>query len=43
MVSVHDLRLILGELTEPDRAMVLITACLGLRASEIIGLQMARF
>ena len=33
------MRLILGELTEPYRTMVLIAACLGLRASEIIGLQ----
>lgn len=39
VLSVHDMRLILGELTEPYRTMVLIAACLGLRASEIIGLQ----
>jgi integrase len=39
VLSVHDLRLVLGELTEPYRTMVLIAACLGLRASEIIGLQ----
>src|ERR1700752_2820195 len=39
VLSVHDMRLILGELAEPYRTMVLIAACLGLRASEIIGLQ----
>jgi integrase len=39
VLSVHEMRLILGELREPYRTMVLIAACLGLRASEIIGLQ----
>ena len=39
VLSVYDVRLILGELTEPYRTMVLIAACLGLRASEIMGLQ----
>ena len=43
VLSVHDIRLVLGELTEPYHTMVLITACLGLRASEIIGLQWSDF
>jgi integrase len=43
VLSVHDIRLVLGELTEPYRTMVLIAACLGLRASEIIGLQWGDF
>ena len=43
VLSVHDVRLVLGELTEPYRTMVLIAACLGLRASEIIGLQWGDF
>jgi hypothetical protein len=33
VLSVHDMRLVLGELTEPYHTMVLIAACLGLRAS----------
>jgi len=37
------MRLVLRELTEPYRTMVLIAACLGLRASEIIGLQWGDF
>jgi hypothetical protein len=36
VLSVHDMRLVLGELTEPYHTMVLIAACLGLRASEIM-------
>src|SRR5450631_2033286 len=43
VLSVHDLRLVLAELTEPYRTMVLVAACLGLRASEIIGLQWGDF
>jgi integrase len=43
VLSVHDIRLILEELTEPYRTMVLIAACLGLRASEIMGLQWGDF
>jgi len=31
---------VLGELSAPYRTMVLIAACLGLRASEIVGLQL---
>ena len=43
VLSVHDMRLVLGELTQPYRTMVLIAACLGLRASEIMGLQWGDF
>jgi integrase len=43
VLSVHHIRLVLGEVTEPYRTMVLIAACLGLRASEIIGLQWGDF
>jgi integrase len=43
VLSAHDVRLVLRELTEPYRTMVLIAACLGLRASEIIGLQWGDF
>ena len=39
MLSVREIRLLLEELTEPYRTMVLVTACLGLRASEIVGLE----
>jgi integrase len=42
-LSVHDIRLILGELSEPYRTIILIAACLGLRASEIMGLQWGDF
>jgi integrase len=43
VLSAHDVRLVLRELTKPYRTMVLIAACLGLRASEIIGLQWGDF
>jgi integrase len=43
VLSVHDVRLVLRELTDPYRTMVLIAACLGLRASETIGLQWGDF
>jgi len=43
VLSVHDTRVVLKELTEPYRTMVLIAACLGLRASEITGLQWGDF
>lgn len=43
VLSVHDIRLVLEGLFEPYRAMVLVAACLGLRASEIIGLQWVDF
>jgi integrase len=39
VLSVHDIRRVLEELAEPYRTMVLVGACLGLRASEIVGLQ----
>jgi integrase len=39
VLSVHDIRLVLEQLAEPYRTMVLVAACLGLRASEIVGLQ----
>lgn len=42
-VSVYDIRLVLEELSEPYRTTVLLAACLGLRASEIIGLQWGDF
>jgi integrase len=43
VLNVHDIRSVLAELTEPYRTMVLVAACLGLRASEIIGLQWGDF
>jgi integrase len=39
VLSAHVMRLVRGELREPYRTMVLIAACVGLRAGEIIGLQ----
>ena len=39
VLSVREIRLVLEELTEPYRTMVLVAACLGLRASEIVGLE----
>ncbi len=38
-----EIRLLLEQLAEPYRTMVLIAACLGLRASEIMGLQWGDF
>jgi integrase len=38
-----EIRLLLAELSEPYRTMVLVAACLGLRVSEIIGLQWGDF
>ena len=43
VLRVHEIRLVLEELTGPYRTMALIAACLGLRASEIIGLQWGDF
>jgi integrase len=43
VLSVHDIRLVLEELTEPYRTMLLVAVCLGLRASEIMGLQWGDF
>jgi integrase len=42
-LNVNEIRLVLEELAEPYRTMVLVAACLGLRASEIIGLQWGDF
>jgi integrase len=39
VLSLREILLVLKELTEPYRTMVLVAACLGLRASEIVGLQ----
>jgi len=39
VLSVREMRMVLKELGEPYRTMVLVAACLGLRASEIVGLQ----
>ena len=39
VLSVREIRLALKELAEPYRTMVLVAACLGLRASEVVGLQ----
>jgi integrase len=38
-----EIRLLLAQLIEPYRTMVLVAACLGLRASEIVGLQWQDF
>jgi integrase len=38
-----EIRLLLQQLTEPYHTMVLVAACLGLRASEIMGLQWGDF
>jgi integrase len=43
VLSVREIRLVLEELSEPYRTMVLVAACLGLRASEIVGLQWGDF
>jgi integrase len=43
VLSVGEIRLVLEELIEPYRAMVLVAACLGLRASEVMGLQWGDF
>ena len=42
-LNVDEIRSVLGQLAEPYRTMVLLAACLGLRASEIVGLQWADF
>jgi integrase len=39
VLGVREIRLLLEELSEPYRTMVLVAACLGLRASEIVGLE----
>lgn len=42
-LSVDEIRRVLGQLVEPYRTMVLVASCLGLRASEIVGLQWGDF
>jgi integrase len=43
VVSVGGIHLLLEKLVEPYRTMVLIASCLGLRSSEIMGLQWGDF
>jgi integrase len=43
VLSVYEIRRLLEELGEPYRTMVLVAVCLGLRASEIMGLQWGDF
>ena len=42
-LSMREIRLLLPQLAKPYRTMVLVAACLGLRVSEIIGLQWGDF
>jgi integrase len=39
VLAAGEIRLLLEQLGEPYRTMILVAACLGLRASEIMGLQ----
>jgi integrase len=43
VLSAEEIRLLLAELSEPFHTMVLVAACLGLRVSEIMGLQWGVF
>ena len=43
VLTAEEIRLLLAELSEPYHTMVLVAACLGLRVSEIIGLQWGDF
>jgi integrase len=43
VLTADEIRLLLAELSEPYHTMVLVAACLGLRVSEIIGLQWRDF
>jgi integrase len=43
VLTSDEIRLLLEQLVEPYRTMVLVAACLGLRASEIMGLQWGDF
>ena len=43
MLTPGEIRLVLAQLVEPYHTMVLVAACLGLRASEIVGLQWQDF
>ncbi len=43
ILSVKEFRLLLEQLKEPIRTMCIVAACLGLRASEVVGLQWGDF
>ena len=43
VLAAEEIRLLLAELSEPFHTMVLVAACLGLRVSEIMGLQWGDF
>jgi integrase len=43
VLNAVEIRLLLGQLAEPYHTMVLVAACLGLRVSEIVGLQWGDF
>src|SRR5260370_23446979 len=43
ILSVKEFRVLLDELQEPTRTMCIVAACLGLRASELVGLQSGDF
>jgi integrase len=43
VLNAEEIRLLLAELSEPYHTMVLVAACLGLRVSEIMGLQWGDF
>jgi integrase len=43
VLTAEQIRLVLGQLSQPYHTMVLIAACLGLRVSEIMGLQWGDF
>lgn len=43
VLTAEEIRLLLAELSEPYHTMILVAACLGLRVSEIIGLQWGDF
>src|SRR5205807_633941 len=43
ILSVKEFRVLLDELREPIRTMCIVAACLGLRASELVGLQWGDF
>jgi integrase len=43
VLTAEQIRLVLGQLSQPYHTMVLVAACLGLRVSEIMGLQWGDF
>jgi len=43
ILSIKEFRLLLDHLSEPIRTMCIVSACLGLRASELVGLQWGDF